>query len=431
MDQFVIEGGHALSGSVQINGNKNSALKLIPACLLTDEPVTLHNVPDIADVRVMCDILRHLGAEVEWGVNDNPHDLKITAKTIRTHKVPAELAKQVRASIVLAGPMLGRIGQIDLPAPGGDVIGRRRVDTHMLALEELGAKITVDGSFHMQADGLKGADILLDEASVTATENAIMAAATASGASVIRNAACEPHIQDMCNFLNGLGAKISGIGSNTIMIEGVPHLHGGEFRVGADYLEVGSFIGAAVVTGGELLIQNADPENLSTIEGVFQRLGVHWEARDKDIFVPRGQHLTVTQDLGKRIPQIKAQPWPGFPTDLMSIAIVVATQSAGAVLFHEWMYENRLFFTDKLAQMGARIIMCDPHRALIQGPTALRGDLTLTSPDIRAGMSMLLAALAAHGKTTIRNVRQIDRGYEKVDERLRAVGAKITRVQES
>jgi UDP-N-acetylglucosamine 1-carboxyvinyltransferase len=431
MDQFIIEGGQPLSGTVQINGNKNSALKLIPACLLTPEPVTLHNVPDIADVRVMCDILRHLGAEVEWGVNNNPHDLRITAKTIRTHKVPAELAKQVRASIVLAGPMLGRLGQIDLPAPGGDVIGRRRVDTHMLALEELGAKIEVDGAFHMQADGLKGADILLDEASVTATENALMAAATASGTSVIRNAACEPHIQDMCHFLNGLGAKISGIGSNTITIDGVGGLHGGEFRVGADYLEVGSFIGAAVVTGGEILIQNADPENLATIKGVFQRLGVHWEVRGADIFVPRGQHLTITQDLGKRIPQIKAQPWPGFPTDLMSIAIVVATQSAGAVLFHEWMYENRLFFTDKLAQMGARIILCDPHRALIQGPTALRGELTLTSPDIRAGMSMLLAALAARGKTIIRNVRQIDRGYEKVDERLQALGAKIERVPEA
>jgi UDP-N-acetylglucosamine 1-carboxyvinyltransferase len=432
MDQFIIEGGHALSGAVQINGNKNSALKLIPACLLTDEPVTLHNVPDIADVRVMCEILRHLGAEVEWGSGALSHDLKITAKNIHTHKVPPELAKQVRASIVLAGPMLGRVGQIDLPAPGGDVIGRRRVDTHMLALMELGAKIEVDGAFHMQADGLKGADILLDEASVTATENAIMAAATASGTTIIRNAACEPHIQDMCNFLNGLGAQIGGIGSNAITIEGVPRLHGGEFRVGADYLEVGSFIGAAVVTGGELLIQNADPDNLAVIEGVFRRLGVTWETRGKhDIFIPRGQPLTITQDLGKRIPQIKAQPWPGFPTDLMSIAIVIATQSAGAVLFHEWMYENRLFFTDKLAQMGARIILCDPHRALIQGPTALRGEITLNSPDIRAGMSMLLAALAARGTTVIRNVRQIDRGYEKVDERLRAVGAKITRVAET
>lgn len=429
MDQFIIEGGHPLNGAVQINGNKNSALKLIAACLLTAEPVTLQNVPDIADVRVMCEILRQLGASVEWGA-DHDHTLHIHAKTIKTHKVPAELARQVRASIVLAGPMLGRLGQIELPAPGGDVIGRRRVDTHMLALSQLGAKIDVDGAFKMQADGLKGADILLDEASVTATENALMAAATATGTTTIRNAACEPHIQDMANFLNGLGAKVSGIGSNTLVIEGVPRLTGGTFRVGADYLEVGSFIGAAVLTGGELLIQNAEPHNLSTISGVFERLGVVWEVRGQDIFVPRAQPMIIQSDMGKRIPEIKAQPWPGFPTDLMSIAIVIATQSAGAVLFHEWMYENRLFFTDKLVQMGARIILCDPHRALIQGPKALHGNLTLTSPDIRAGMSMLLAALSAGGTTVIRNVRQIDRGYERVDERLRALGAHIQRVTE-
>lgn len=428
MEQFVIEGGYALNGSVRINGNKNSALKLIAACLLTDEPVTLHNVPDIADVRVMCEILRRLGAEVTAPAE---HTLRIHAKTLTTHRVPPELARQVRASIVLAGPMLGRMGQIELPAPGGDVIGRRRVDTHMLALTQLGARIDVDGAFHMQADGLHGADILLDEASVTATENALMAAATASGISIIRNAACEPHIQDMCHFLSQLGAHVEGIGSNTLIVHGVPRLHGGEFRVGADYLEVGSFIGAAAVTGGEILIEQADPANLVPIEPVFRRLGIHWEARGADIFVPRSQPMTITEDIGKRIPQVKAQPWPGFPTDLLSIAIVIATQSAGAVLFHEWMYENRLFFTDKLTQMGARIIVCDPHRALTQGPAALRGGVTLTSPDIRAGMTLVLAALCARGTTTIRNVHQIDRGYEKVDARLNALGAHITRMQVS
>jgi UDP-N-acetylglucosamine 1-carboxyvinyltransferase len=294
-------------------------------------------------------------------------------------------------------------------------------------LTELGARIDFNGVFKMQADGLVGKEILLDEASVTATENAIMAASLARGTTVLRNAACEPHIQDLCRFLNILGGSVEGIGSNTVIIHGAERLHGGDFRVGADYLEVGSFIGAAVVTGGELLIQDADPHNLETIEPVMARLGVTWETRGNDIFVPRAQSMTIAQDLGKRIPQVKAQPWPGFPTDLMSIAIIIATQSKGAVLFHEWMYENRLFFTDKLVNMGARIVLCDPHRALIQGPTALHGEVTLTSPDIRAGMALLLAALSAHGTTIIRNVRQIDRGYERIDERLTAIGAHITR----
>ncbi len=424
MEQFIIEGGHRLSGTIRAGGNKNSALKLIAACLLTDQPVVLHNVPDIADVRVMCEILRGLGAHIEAA---GDHSLRIHAENIRTHKVDPALAKSVRASIVLAGPMLARHGQLELPAPGGDVIGRRRLDTHMLALTQLGATIAFDGVFKMQADGLRGATILLDEASVTATENAIMAASLAVGTSVIQNAASEPHIQDLCHFLNGLGAQITGIGSNTVTIQGVPKLHGGEFRIGADFMEVGSFIGAAVMTGGEVRIVDADPQFLSTIAHVFGRLGVYWTVEGNDVIVPRAQSMQITPDLGKRIPQIKAQPWPGFPSDLLSTAIVVATQSAGAVLFHEWMYENRLFFTDKLVSMGARIVLCDPHRALIQGPSALRGGIALTSPDIRAGMTLLLAALSARGITTIRNVGQIDRGYERVDERLRALGANIRR----
>jgi len=424
MEQFVIEGGHKLSGTIRANGNKNAALKLIPACLLTDQPVILHNVPDITDVRVMCDILRGLGASVE-ALPD--HSLRIHAAHIRTHKVDAQLAKAVRASIVLAGPMLARQGQLELPAPGGDVIGRRRLDTHLLALTELGARIEFDGVFKMQADRLKGANILLDEASVTATENAVMAASLAQGTTVINNAASEPHVQDLCRFLNLLGAQVEGIGSNQITIQGVQKLHGGEFHINADFMEVGSLIGAAVVTGSELRIANADPHSMAMIAPTFARLGVQWDVEGDDICVPRSQSLTVVQDLGKRIPQIKAQPWPGFPSDLLSIALVIATQSAGAVLFHEWMYENRLFFTDKLVSMGARIVLCDPHRALTQGPAALRGGIALTSPDIRAGMALLLAALSAHGVTTIRNIGQIDRGYERVDERLRAVGAHITR----
>ncbi len=428
MDQFIIRGGHALHGTIPINGSKNAALKLIAACLLTAEPVTLRNVPDIADVRVMCDIAAHLGASVEWLPD---HTLRIHAATIRTHKVPAELARAARASIVFAGPMLARQGEIELPPPGGDVIGRRRVDTHLLALAELGALIDIDDVFHMQAAGLIGKDIMLDEASVTATENTLMAASLAKGTTTIRNAACEPHIQDMCRFLNAMGAQVEGIGSNILTIHGVNKLHGAEFRVGADYLEVGSFIGAAALTGGELLLTNADPDSLGIVGTVFRRLGIVWEVRGADIFVPRSQPMRIQQDIGKRLPEIKAQPWPGFPTDLMSIAIAIATQSAGVVLFHEWMYENRLFFTDKLVQMGARIILCDPHRALIQGPAALHGGLTLTSPDIRAGMTLLLAALNARGTTTIRNIRQIDRGYERVDERLRAVGADIQRVPEA
>jgi UDP-N-acetylglucosamine 1-carboxyvinyltransferase len=279
----------------------------------------------------------------------------------------------------------------------------------------------------MTASSLKGADILLDEASVTATENAVMAAVLAKGTTTIRNAASEPHVQDLCNMLTSLGGQIDGIGSNRLIIHGVERLHGGEFRIGADYLEVGSFIGAAVVTGGEIRIRNADPHYMDMIELVFRRIGVIWEVDGPDIVVPRSQPLTIVPDLGKRIPVIKAQPWPAFPSDMMSIALLVATQSAGAVIFHEWMYDGRLFFTDKLVSMGARIVLCDPHRALVQGPTALRGDLTITSPDIRAGMTLLLAALCARGVTVIRNIGQIDRGYQHVEEKLRSLGAHIER----
>ena len=424
MEQFVIEGGHRLNGEIKASGNKNAALKLIAAALLTDEPVILRNVPDIADVHTMCDIVRGLGPSVEW-LSDGV--LRIHAKQITTHRADPALTQKIRASIVLAGPMLARYGALELAAPGGDVIGRRRLDTHILALQRLGASIDFADGFHMTTDGLKGANILLDEASVTATENAIMASALAKGTTIIRNAASEPHVQDLCNFLVQCGAQIEGIGSNLLTIHGVERLHGTEFRVGADFMEVGSFIGAAVVTGGSIRIKEADPQHLEMIQLVFGRLGVVWEVDGQDIVVPRAQPLTIVQDLGNRIPVIRAQPWPAFPTDMMSIALLVATQARGAVLFHEWMYDARFFFTDKLISMGARIVLCDPHRALIQGPTPLRGNVTITSPDIRAGMTLLLAALCAEGVTTIRNIRQIDRGYEHVEDKLRALGAHIER----
>jgi UDP-N-acetylglucosamine 1-carboxyvinyltransferase len=425
MQQFIIEGGHRLSGELKAGGNKNAALKMLPACLLTDEPVTLTNMPDIGDVRVTIDILRYLGAEVEWhGTNT----LYVHTKNITKTAIDPALANRTRASVVFAGPMLARLGAVDLPIPGGDSIGERRLDTHVSALRKLGANIELRRNvLHMQSDGMIGKDILLNEASVTATENAIMAAVTASGTTVIRNAAGEPHIQDLCAMLTTMGAQIDGAGTNRITIQGVQKLHGGEARVGADYMEVGSMIGAAVMTGGELLLKDADPQHLDMIAFTFERLGVTWETRGNDLFVPSGQSLTIVPDLGGRIPIIRAQPWPGFPPDLMSIALVVATQSAGAVLFHDWMYESRFFFTDKLVRMGARITLCDPHRVLVQGPIALQGLPYITSPDIRAGMALLLAALAAKGTTCIYNIQQIDRGYERVEERLNALGAHIER----
>lgn len=423
-EQFVIEGNHHLEGEVTVSGNKNAALKMLPACLLTGEPVTLTNVPDIADVRVTLDLLRSLGAEVEVLAGNR---VRVHVKEITCHALDRELSQRTRASIVFAGPMLARAGQLELPPPGGDVIGRRRLDTHVLALQSLGVQVDFNDSFKMRTSGLRGADILLDEASVTATENTLMAAVLAKGTTFIRNAASEPHVQNLCHMLNGMGAQISGIGTNCLTIQGVERLSGGEFRVEADYLEVISYVGATVVTGGEVRIRQADPQYLHMAALVFRRLGVVWEVDGNDLVVPRGQPLVIQRDLGDQIPEIKAQPWPAFPSDLMSIAVTVATQSAGTVLFHEWMYNSRFFFTDKLISMGARIFLCDPHRAVVHGPTVLRAVPNITSPDIRAGMALLLAALCARGTTTIRNIGQIDRGYERVEEKLRGLGAVIRR----
>jgi UDP-N-acetylglucosamine 1-carboxyvinyltransferase len=426
MEKFIIEGGHPLHGEVTPAGNKNAALPLLAACLLTDEPVVLRNVPDILDVRTMRALLESLGVEIN---PLEPHTWRIQAKVIRPADLDPDLTRKIRASILLAGPMTARMGELRLPPPGGDVIGRRRVDTHILALTKLGAKVTYDRYFYFSANGLTGADILLDEASVTATENAIMACVTAKGQSIIRNAASEPHIQELCHFLNTLGAKIENIGSNTLHITGVEKLHGGEFTIGPDYLEVVSFIGAAAVTHGEIWIRNAGNQYLDMIRLVFGRLGVHWETSGDDIFVPSKQKLVIEPDLGNAIPEISVMPWPSFPTDLMSIALVVATQSKGTVLFHDWMYPSRMFFTDKLVGMGAQIVLCDPHRCIVQGPTELYGE-KMESPDIRAGMALVLAALSAKGTSVIRNIGQIDRGYEKVDQKLAALGANIQRVVE-
>lgn len=426
MERFVIEGGVSLRGEVTPGGNKNAALPLLAACLLTEEPVILHNVPHIRDVSDMRHLIESLGVQVEDLGDDS---WRITARTVRPADLDPDLCRRIRASILLAGPMTARAGELRLFPPGGDVIGRRRLDTHILALQTLGAEVTYGRKLEFVAHGLKGADILMDEASVTATENAIMAAVRAKGITVIRNAASEPHIQELCRFLNRLGARIENIGSNTLHIEGVDNLRGGEFTVGPDYLEVISLVGAAVVTHGDIRIRNAGVNYLEMIAQVFRRMGVVWQTDGDDLIVPADQPFEVVTDLGGVIPEIKTNVWPAFPTDLMSIAITVATQAKGSVLFHDWMYSGRMYFTDKLVGMGARIILCDPYRCLVQGPSQLFGE-KLESPDIRAGMSLLLAALAADGTSTIRNISQIDRGYERVDEKLRALGARIERATE-
>jgi UDP-N-acetylglucosamine 1-carboxyvinyltransferase len=425
MEKFIINGGVPLSGELTPSGNKNAALPMLAACLLTPNPVVLHNLPDILDVQAMIRLLQSLNVKVTM-IDDS--SIRLDSSEIRPADLDPDLCRQIRASILLAGPLLSRVGELFLPPPGGDVIGRRRVDTHILAFSHLGVKTQyVENQFHFKANGLTGAEILLDEASVTATENAIMASVLAKGETLLMNAASEPHIQELCQFLNILGAKIDNIGSNTLHITGVNTLHGGEFTIGPDYLEVVSYIGAAVVTGGSIKIKNAGVQHLNMIHLVMNRLGVTWETEGTDVIVPQNQVLEIMPDLGNAIPEISVMPWPAFPTDLMSIAIVIATQSTGSILFHDWMYPSRMFFTDKLVGMGAQIVLCDPHRCIVQGPTELNGE-QLDSPDIRAGMALVLAALSARGESVIRNISQIDRGYQQVAQKLKALGADIERV---
>lgn len=426
MEKFVIEGGVPLNGEVTPAGNKNASLPLVAACLLTDEPIILRNVPRIKDVSAMRDLIESLGAQVE---ELEAASWRITARDLRPADLDPDLCRRIRASILVAGPMSARVGEFKLPPPGGDVIGRRRLDTHIIALRALGSDVKYERGFTFRSNGLRGADFLMDEASVTATENAIMAAVTARGDTVIRNAASEPHVQELCRFLNKLGAQIEEIGSNTLHIHGVTKLHGGEFTIGPDYLEVVSFVGAAAVTHGSVRVRNAGVDNLGMIGHVFDRMGVRWDVDGEDLIVPANQELQIVPDLDGAIPEVKTNVWPAFPTDLISIAITVATQASGSIMFHDWMFSGRMYFTDKLVGMGARIILCDPYRCLVQGPNQLYGE-NLESPDIRAGMSLLLAALAARGTSTVRNIGQIERGYQDVDKKLRALGAKLERVKE-
>ncbi|HEX2166261.1 MAG TPA: UDP-N-acetylglucosamine 1-carboxyvinyltransferase [Longimicrobiales bacterium] len=423
MPKFVVEGGRPLNGTIRPAGNKNAALPIIAATLLTEEEVVLDNVPYIRDARTLLELLGVLGAEVEW-IGDNK--VRVRAANVGVNELDAEMAARIRASILLAGPMLARVGRMMLPPPGGDVIGRRRVDTHFLALSKLGATVKADRGYMIETTGLKGADIFLDEPSVTATENAVMAATLAKGHTRLRNAAAEPHVQDLCHMLNGLGAQISGIGTGILEIDGVDRLHGGSFRISSDHIEVGSFIGLAAVTGGEILIQDAAIEHLDSTLLAFDRMGIRCEPRGKDLFVAADQERVIRMDLGGHIPKIDDGPWPAFPADLTSIALVVATQCRGTILIYEKMFESRMFFADKLISMGARIVLCDPHRAVVVGPSRLHA-APVESPDIRAGMALLIAALGAEGESHLFNVGQIERGYEKIDDRLRALGAHITR----
>ena len=425
MQAFAIEGGRPLGGTIRAAGNKNGALPILAACALATEPVQLTNVPRIRDVQTMLDLLADIGADVEWA---GENEVRVDPTGIHKTELDEELCRRIRASFLLAGPLLARFGRVTVPPPGGDVIGRRRLDPHIHGLAELGAEIEIDGRYEMSTSGLRGKSVFLDEASVMATENVVMAAVLAEGETVIGNAACEPHVQDLCRFLVSLGAQIEGIESNVLRINGVTQLGGGSWRVAPEHIEVGSFIGLAAATGGDLTIEDVEPRDLVSILPAFERLGVRVEVGETTIRVPPGQELVIQDDLGGQIPKIEDGPWPAFPADLTSIAVVTATQANGTVLVFEKMFESRLFFVDKLVAMGARIILCDPHRAVVTGPARLYGE-RLTSPDIRAGMAMLIAALCAEGTSTIGNIGEIDRGYERIDERLRSLGAHIERVE--
>jgi UDP-N-acetylglucosamine 1-carboxyvinyltransferase len=424
--QYIVEGGAKLSGTIRPSGNKNAALPIVAAALLAEEPVTLENVPRIRDVETLVELIRSAGVQAEWKERNK---LRIDAKSVRGAELDPQLCRKIRASILLAAPMLARCGEVTLPPPGGDVIGRRRLDTHFLALQQLGTRFDLGEAYHLSTKQLRGADIFLDEPSVTGTENALTAAVAAKGVTILRNAACEPHVQDLARFLISMGARIQGVGTNMLTIEGGHALHGTTHRIGPDHIEVGSFIGLAAVTGSELRIADAGVEHLQSIRMGFARLGVECRVDGDDLIVPAKQEKKIQTDLGGHVPKLEDQPWPAFPADVMSIAIVTATQCEGVIMMHEKMFESRMFFVDKLVGMGARIILCDPHRAVVVGPARLRG-AQVESPDIRAGMAILLAALCATGESTIDNVGQIERGYERIDERLRALGANIERVEE-
>lgn len=423
--QFIVEGGQRLSGTIRPAGNKNAALPIVAAALLSDQPVVLSNVPRIRDIETLVELIRTTGAACEW-TGDNV--LRIHAREVRAGDLDPVLCARIRASILLAAPLLARCGTVTLSPPGGDVIGRRRLDTHFHVLHALGAEYELGEKFTFRTTGLSGADVFLDEPSVTATENALVAAVAAKGTTILRNAASEPHVQDLANFLVAMGAHIEGIGSNVYTIHGGRALHGAEYTIGPDHIEVGSFIGLAAVTQSTLRIADAGVRHLRSMLMGFERLGISCQIEGDDLIVPAEQSRKIQSDLGGHVPKLEDQPWPAFPADVMSIAIVTATQCEGMILMHEKMFESRMFFVDKLVAMGARIVLCDPHRAIVSGPTRLRGN-KVESPDIRAGMAMLLAALCAEGTSVINNAGQIERGYEHIEARLGALGARIKRVE--
>ncbi len=425
LEKFVIQGGVPLSGEIVAAGNKNAALPILAACLLTEEDVVFRNVPRIRDTEAQLAILEKLGVEVEWlGANE----LRLCAANVADNEVDEGLAARIRASFLLAGPLLARFGEVRMPPPGGDTIGRRRLDPHLDAFRDLGATITGSRMIELQAPGgLRACEIFMDEPSVMGTENALLAAALTPGRTVIANSASEPHVQDLANLLTRMGATVEGIGSNVMIVHGRDKLGGAEFDIGPDHIEIGSFMALAAATGGELRIRDVEPGDLLMIRRQFQRLGLQSMVEGRDLLVPPDQQLAIRDDLGDAIPKIDDGPWPAFPADLTSIALALATQATGTILIFEKMFENRLFFTDKLVAMGARITLCDPHRAIVNGPSKLHGE-RLESPDIRAGMAMLIAALAAEGTSEIGNIVQIDRGYERIDERLRGLGARLERV---
>jgi UDP-N-acetylglucosamine 1-carboxyvinyltransferase len=425
MEKFVIQGGAALSGELTVAGNKNAALPILAACLLTEEEVLLHRVPRIRDTEAQIALLEQLGVEAAW-VADN--SIRLCARAVTEPAVDEDLSRRIRASFLLAGPLLARFHEARMPPPGGDFIGRRRLDAHLDAFKDLGAK--VDGSRWIEVsapNGLRACEIFMDEPSVMGTENALMAAALTPGPTTISNAASEPHVQDLARLLTKMGARVDGIGSNVMTVNGRESLGGAEHAISPDHIEVGSFMALAAATGGELRIRDVEPADLRMVRRQFRRLGLRSEVEGSDILVPPGQELEIESDLGDAIPKVEDGPWPAFPADLTSIMVALATQAKGEVLIFEKMFENRLFFVDKLVAMGARILLCDPHRAIVSGPSRLHGE-RVESPDIRAGMAMLIAALAADGTSEIGNIVQIDRGYEQIDERLRALGAQIERV---
>jgi len=423
MYQYSIEGGFPLKGRIRASGNKNSALPCLAATLLTDEPVVLRNLPEIEDVHVMIEILKVLGSSVE---KIGHNEYRFQTLDIKREEIPPHLSHRIRASVLFAGPMLARKGRVLLPPPGGDVIGRRPLDTHFLALMELGTRVEAGTFFTLTTNRLVGAPLFLDETSVTATENALMAAVLAEGTTIIENAASEPHVQDLCRMLTSMGGRITGVGSNILTVEGVKRLSGATFRIGSDFMEVGSLIGLAAATRGEIEVEDAAPQNLRMMKIGFAKLGITWETSGDTIRIPGNQSLKVVPTMGGQIPKIDDAPWPGFPADIISIALVVATQAEGTVLIHEKMFESRMFYVDKLIGMGAKIILCDPHRAVVSGPSRLGGS-ELVSPDVRAGMAMLIAAMCAQGRSCIQNVYQIERGYENLSQRLQSLGARISR----